>query len=161
MKKRVRYITITITIVVSLIIFPRVKSFFEGEKGRIKRIIYAAKAATEQENLFKCISFISHNYSDEYGNDRRIILLVAQKAFDIYDNIVIGIRQLNISLDTDTAKAEVEATGVARNVERKETSVFEIETIRFLIFFQKEETGWKVISLEFLEPQDILSLGIT
>ncbi len=152
---------IALVILAGLIIFPKVKTLLEGEKGRIRRIVYAAKRATEQEDIFKCISFISNNYTDKYGNDRRSLFLVAQKVFDTYDNIVIGIAQLDISLDTDTARAEVEASGVARNVERKETNAFEAETVKFLIFFQKEEGGWKVIKLEFLESEEILLPWIT
>ena len=153
-------LTTAFIIFLSLIIFSQVKTLLEGEKGRIKQIIYAAKTATEQENLFKCISFISQNYTDKYGNDRQSLLLAGKRLFDIYDNIIIVVRQLNISLDTDTAEAEVEATGVARNVEKKETNIFETETIKFLIFFQKGKAGWKVIRLELLEPLSILPPGI-
>jgi hypothetical protein len=143
-----------------LITFSTIKTLIEGEKGRIKRIIYAAKSATEREDLFKCISFISNEYNDEYGNNRRSLMVIAQNIFQTYDNIIIGIRELNISLDTDSATAEVEATGVARNVEREETNIFETETIKFMIFFQKEESKWKVVKLEFLESGKILLPGI-
>jgi hypothetical protein len=161
MERRFKYIVIAIAVIVSFIVFCKIKILLEGEEGRIKRVIYAAKSATEQENLFKCISFISQSYADRYGNDRRSLLLIGKEIFQAYDNIIIGIRQLKISSDTDTAEAEVEATGIAINVERKETNIFETETIKFLIFFQKEEGGWKVRRLEFLEPQKIVLPGIT
>ena len=89
------------------------------------------------------------------------MLLFAQKAFNTYENLIIDIGQIKISLDTDTAEAEVEATGVARNVEGKEKDIFETGAIKFLIFFQKEEAGWRVIKLEVLESQDITLPGIT
>ena len=161
MGKGFKYATIIVVILFSLFILYKVKILFEGEKGKILRIIYKAKTATEKEDLFKCISFISRNYNDKYGNDRRSLFLIAQTIFDVYDNIVIGIRRLDISLDTDIARAQLEASGVARNIERKESNIFETETIKFIIFFQKEEEGWKVIKLEFLEPQEILQPGIT
>lgn len=152
---------ITSVIFAGLIVFSTVKTLIEGDKGRIKRIIYAAKRATERENIFKCISFVSMDYADKYGNNRRSLLLIAQNIFDVYDNIIIGIRGLDISLDTDTARAQVEATGVARNVEKEETNIFETETTKFLIFFQKEEGNWKVIKLEFLESGRVLLPGIS
>jgi hypothetical protein len=151
---------IPLVILVGLIIFSKIKTLIEGEKGKIKRIIYAAKGATEREDLFKCISFISMEYNDEHGNNRRSLMVIAQNIFQTYDNIIIGIRELNISLDADSAKAEVEATGVARNVEREEINIFETETIKFMIFFQKEEGNWKVVELEFLESGKILLPGI-
>jgi hypothetical protein len=152
---------ITIVIFAGLIVFSAIKTLIEGDKGRIKRIIYAAKKATEREDIFKCISFVSMGYADKYGNNRRSLLLIAQNIFDTYDNIIIGIRQLDISLNTDSAEAQVEATGVARNVEKEETNIFETETIKFMIFFQKEKSNWKVIRLELLESGGIILPGIT
>lgn len=160
-KKRINYIVVAIIIFISVFIISKINILLEGERGKIKRIIYAAKVATEKENLARCISFISHNYADKYGNDRRNLLLFAQKAFNTYENLIIDIGQIKISLDTDTAEAEVEATGVARNVEGKEKDIFETGAIKFLIFFQKEEAGWRVIKLEVLESQDITLPGIT
>jgi len=161
MDKRLRYIIIICVIFIGLLLLPKIKILFEGEMGRIKRVIYAAKTATEREDLFKCISFISQSYTDKYGNDRRSLLAVGKNVFEIYNDIAISIRELDISLDTDTAEAEVQATVVARNVERKETNIFETDTVKFLIFFKKEEGAWKVIKLEFLEPQQILPPGIS
>lgn len=160
MEKRTKYIAIIFIIFISLIILPKIKILLEGEKGRIRRIIYAAKTATEKENLFKCISFISKNYSDKYGNNYRSMMLIGQNMFEIYDNIAIGIRRLNISLDSDTAMAEVGSTAIAKNVESKEINIFERETIKFLIYFRKEEKDWKVMKLEFLEPREPLPKGI-
>jgi hypothetical protein len=156
MIRKVKYIAIIFIISIGLIILPKVKILFEGERGRIKRIIYAAKKATEREDLFKCLSFVSIDYSDRYGNNYRSLMLIGQRVFDIYDNIAIGIRQLSISLDSDTATAEVESTAVAKNVEDKEINIFETETIKFLIYFKKEQKHWKVIELDFLEPRDPL-----
>ena len=130
---------------------PLIKNFIAGEEGRIKRVIYAAKKATEREDIFKCISFVSRDYADKYGNDRRSLFVAAQNFFDAYDNIIIGIRQLEISLDTDSAEAAIEATVIARNAQREETNIFETETAKFLVFFRKGESGWKVTSLEFLD----------
>ena len=156
-----QFLIVTSAILLSFILFSTIKSVIEGERGRIKRVIYAAKRATEQENIFKCISFTSMQYADKYGNDRRSLFLIAQNIFNAYDHIIIGIRQLDISLDTDTAKAQVEATVLAKNIEKKETNIFETETIIFLIFFQKEEQEWKVIGLEFLDARSVLFPGIS
>ncbi|MFC1658708.1 hypothetical protein ACFL1D_04895 [Candidatus Omnitrophota bacterium] len=140
---------------------PVVKNLIEGDKGRIKRIIYAAKRATEREDIFKCISFVSMDYADKYGNDRRSLFAIGQNFFDAYDNIVIGIRQLEISLDTDSAEVNIEATIVARNAQKRETNIFETETAKFLASFQKEEGGWKVIRLEFLDSERVLWPGVS
>jgi hypothetical protein len=155
-----KILVLAIAVVVGVIIFSTIKNLIQGDRGRIKRIIYQAKRATEREDPFKCISFVSRNYIDEYGNDRRGLFLLAKQTFDIYDDIIIGIRQLDISLDTDTAEAKVEATGVAKNVESRKTNIFETETIKFLIYFQKEKRHWKVIKLELLESQSVFPQGI-
>jgi len=159
-ERKSRFIAIIIILCAALIAIPRLKILFEGDKGRIERIIYSAKNATQREDLLTCISFISYDYSDKYGNTRRSLLLAAKQAFQDYEDIIIGIRQLKIDVDKDTAKAEVQATGIARKVNRKETNIFEKDTVKFLIFFKKEEGDWKVVELEFLEPQDVLPAGI-
>ncbi len=154
--KRANYIIIFIVILISLVVFSKIRYIFEGEEGRIKRLIYSAKSATEQENLIKCISFISSNYTDKYGNDRRSLLLLLKNAFDAYDDITIVIHKLSISLDTDMARAQVEATGVARNTTGDNIDFFETDTVKFLIVFQKEKARWQVTELELLEPRDVL-----
>ena len=161
MERHSKRIIIIVIILVGLILIPKLKILFEGEKGRIKRIVYAAKKATERENLFRCISFLSKDYTDKYGNNLQSMLVIGENIFKLYDDIVIRIKKLAISLDTNKAEAEIEARGMARDVKGKETNLLETETMKFIIFFQKEDVGWKVVSLEFLEPQIILPPGFS
>lgn len=160
MERKTKFIAVIVILCAALIIIPRLKILFEGDEGRIERIVYSAKNATEREDLLKCISLVSFDYSDKYGNDRSSLLMAAKQVFLDYDNIIIGISKLEVELDDGSAKAQVEATGIARNVSREETNIFEKDTVKFLIFFKKEEAGWKVIELEFLEPRDVLPPGI-
>jgi hypothetical protein len=160
MKRRIKYAAVISIILAGVIISPLIKTLFEGDKGRIRRIIYAGKRATQQEDLFKCFSFISRNYSDKYGNNSLSLLLTTQRIFDTYDSIVIDIKQLDIYLETDKAKAQLKVTGMARNAQRKQANVFETGAAEFLIFFQREEPGWRIIEFELLESQGVLPLGL-
>jgi len=158
---RRKYIKIAVIVLAFMIIFPKIKAFFEGEKGRVKRVIYNAATAVEKEKPFKCISFISRAYLDDYGNNRRYLLTMARSVFDIYDDITVRIRKLEISVDKKAAQAKVEAICVARDAERKETNVFEVDTIELIIFFEKEKSGWKIIRMKSLTTKAALPPGVS
>ena len=69
-----------IFIIAALIAFlslrPVLERIFGGEEARLKRIIYSAKRATEKEDFLRCISYVSFDYRDSYGNDRHSLLYI-------------------------------------------------------------------------------------
>jgi hypothetical protein len=139
-----------ILFIISIVLVPKLTRIFEGEKGKLKRIIYSAKSATEKENLLKCSSYVSFNYSDSYGNDRASLLFIAKNIFNDYDNITLSIRDLEIKVQNQDAIAEFEVVCVAK---RCDTSEVEYDIINVKVIFKKETEDWKVIELNFYESE--------
>ena len=88
-KKRKLLIGLIAIIVVLFFVF---KNTFFSDESRIKRLIFSAKDATEKEDLVKCLSFLAYDFSDNLGNDRSTIALMAKVIFDRYDKIKISIK---------------------------------------------------------------------
>ena len=147
---------------VALILHSVIKGIFEGEEGRLKRLIYSAKRAVERENFIKCASYVSFDYEDKHGNDRNGLFLIVRWFFGEYDNIFIKITELEIEVTDQNALAEIEAVIYGRRDDSSKKVIFEYDKSRFKVEFKKEQGNWKVIGLEFFEPEDVLSLpGIT
>jgi hypothetical protein len=159
MKLSRKYTIGLIVIIVCGIAFPHIKMLIEGDRGKIKRIIYAARRATEKEDAFKCISFVSTVYDDEYGNNRQSLFLIAKDFFEYYDTITVGIQDLTIAVEEERAEAELKARIIGQTPEREQANVFETEIILFRVYFKLEKTGWKVVRMEFLEVQPFLPPG--
>ncbi len=142
-------------LIIALVLFLAIsiiQSFFQTEEGRLKNIFFQAKRAAEKENLLNCISYVSFDYQDSYGNDRRNLMLIAKEVFDTYDKLRINIRNIDVSIEDNTAETEISAVvfGI-RSETGEEERILEQDSGRFKVFFQKEEKGWKVIRIEPLK----------
>lgn len=137
-------------------------SFFEKEEDKIKRIIYAAKEATEKEDIIRCMSFISYAYADKDGNNKAMLFGIAQQVFKSYDNLLIDIKIAEVSLfDKTKAKAHLICFGQGRRSPHGGAGsplVLDTQKVEFEIVFQKEYGRWKVIELRFIDPKDFLNL---
>lgn len=153
---------IIFVIVIVLIFFfamPAIKTFFQSEEERIRNVIFQAKRAAEKEKLLKCISYVSLEYYDSYGNDRQNLMLIAKELFDTYDKLVITLREIDINVEDDLAKAEISVVvfGIRKGTERKE-KIIEQDSGKFKVFFKKIEGDWKVIKMELLEKETYISI---
>ena len=138
-------------IAVCILIVLRLLSFvLEGEEGRLKRTIYKAKRAIEREDIVRLPAYISIQYNDDYGNDRRSLLAVAKSFFDEFKDIIILIDSLDITINGEDAKVRIKAT-VYWKENSSEQVVYETTDVR--AHFRKKERQWKLIKLEFLEPE--------
>lgn len=132
----------------------------EPPQNKIKRIIYAVKTATEREQILRCFSSVSFSYRDQDGNDREGLFLIAKHVFETYDAIAIEIVGLSINiLDKERATAKLVCFGQGERAAKGSFAEIDQEKVTFEIVFQKEESGWKVIELRFIEPEDFLRLG--
>ncbi len=145
-----------IFVISALILSSAIKTIIEGEKGKIKRVIFSAKRAIEKENLIRLSSYVSFDYQDKYGNDRQNILFLGRTVFNEYEDIVLQIKELNLELNGTEALAQVQVLGFARRSDDTQSkNPVEYDIIKLNVNFKKEKEGWKVIELEFLEPQKI------
>ena len=151
MKLNVRVVWATLAVIACALFATHIVTvILEGEKGRLKRTVYKAKRLTEKESILRLVGYISVDYSDELGNDRRTLLLIAKKFFDEYKNILILIDKLEIEIDGENGAVNVEAT-----IYWQETTSEDIiyDTAEVKAKFKKEERNWKLMELEFLEPE--------
>ena len=127
-----------------------IMKFFEGEEARVKKVIYKAKSVTEKESVIGLANCISADYSDEFGNDRRSLVLLAKTLFDEYRNISITIDELNIEeIDEEKATALINAT-----IYWQEDSPDKIiyDNIKLRAFFKKIDGHWKFTEMKFFKP---------
>ncbi len=122
----------------------------EGENGRLKRAIYKAKRFAERENIIGLTNHISLNYYDEFGNDRRSLLFITKSFFDEYKNILILIDTLEIKIEGEDAIVHIEA--IVYWQENVSSDII-YDTVEVKAGFKKEQKRWKIIELEFFEPE--------
>ncbi|MFC1709234.1 hypothetical protein ACFL2J_04165 [Candidatus Omnitrophota bacterium] len=150
-----------IFIIIILIIFFIVKilPMLGSEEEKIKKIIYAAKTATEEEKLLKCMSYISMDYDDKHGNRRGNLFIIGQNVFKTYDDILILIEDLGINVeDSTSAKAHIVVSGQGRRSgEEKLRYLWDTEKVELNVDFKKEGNDWKVAKLDFIEPEDFMN----
>ncbi|UCB57036.1 MAG: hypothetical protein JSV30_00095 [Candidatus Omnitrophota bacterium] len=153
---KIKNIIVTaIVLFIGLILFSAIKSILEGEEGRLRRLIYSAKRAIEKEDLIRSIFYVSFDYQDKYGNDRSRLFLIGKGLVAEYDNISIKITELEIDIKGENALVEIEALAYGQ---RQGLEVIEYDKAKLKVHFKKEEGKWKIIELEFLQPEDILYL---
>jgi hypothetical protein len=127
-----------------------ITTIIEGECGRLKKTVYTAKKLTEKEDVFGLTKYISADYQDELGNDKHSLLLIAKTFFDKYKNILILIEKLDIEkIEGGNADIIIEATMYWQE-NTSEDIIY--DTVEVKAKFKKEQNGWKLIELKFLEP---------
>ncbi|MFH1621532.1 MAG: hypothetical protein ABIA97_00225 [Candidatus Omnitrophota bacterium] len=153
-------IIFVIVVVILIFLFIKIPPLLNSNEEKIKNIILSAKMATEKEDLLKCISFVSMDYEDRHGNNRGSLFLIAKNVFRGYSDIFITLEELEVGIESDAeAKAQITASGQGRRVEEQKLDfILDTERVKFDIFFKKEGNAWKVIKLDFLEPDDFLQL---
>ncbi len=153
-------IILVIAAIVLVFFFVKVRSLFESDVEKIRRVIYAAKEATEKESALKCISFVSLDYDDKHGNNKAAMFFIVNNVFKEYDNLLIVIEDLKIEIKGDSkATAHIIASGQGRRQPTNKIQfLLDTDRVELKVSFQKEDNGWKVVELDFIEPKDFLIL---
>ena len=132
-----------------------------GEAIGGTRAIYAfggkrAKRAIEKEDVLRLSSYLSFDYHDQYGYDRRQLLFLGNQVFKEYQDIALQVKDLKIEVNETDGQAQMQVLGLARKSgETQDENQLEYDTIKFKINFKKEKGNWKIIELEFLESEKI------
>ncbi len=151
MKLNVKTTCITLAILICALFAVRAVTIsLEGEKGYLKRTIHKIKRLAERESMLALTNYISPNYYDELGNDRRSLLLIAKGFFGEYKNILIAIDTLEIEIEDGSASAHIEATVYWQE---DVSSDIIYDTVEVEAKFKKERNSWKLIELRFFEPE--------
>ena len=153
-----RKIILLIFILAVVFLILRIVPVLGSDKEKVRKVILDAKAAVEKENALKCISFVSMDYEDRHGNNRGSLFAIAQSVFKSYDDTLIIIEELRVNLtDSAHARARVIASGQSRRMgEEKWRYFLDSERVEFDVDLRKEDSGWKVVKLDFIEPREFM-----
>ena len=159
-------------VAISLVAFLAYNVFqdvFGGEQARIKKFIMTGKARIEKKNLLGISDMVSFNYKDKYGNDRSTIVYGVKSFVSYYKDVFINIESVEIKLNEAKTEADVEVIaliiGRTMKQENRDTSQkgcvpvmqgLEGEKDKFRLKLVKEEDGWKLLELEFLQPLNVM-----
>lgn len=151
-------IIIVVAIIAIIFFIFKIIPMLGSDTEKIRKVIIEAKQATEKKDLMKCISFVSKDYLDKHGYGKSELLFIVKHAFAEYDDILIIIENMKIDVEgSSKAKAHILASGQSR---RKTGTKFiydlDSDRVEFNIIFKKEGNNWKVIELDFLQPEDFL-----
>ena len=125
----------------------------EDEQTRVKKVITAIQAASEEKEVKKVMEHISKNYSDPQGNNYESIKGLLLGYFFRYPRISAYISNLDISVEGAAAKAKFETvltsgvkTGSISDVIPESLGVW-----NFDVSLKKEEGEWKITSAQWQE----------
>lgn len=138
---------------------------FGGEQARIKKFIMTGKARIEKKNILGISDMVSFNYKDKYGNDRAAIVYGAKGFVSYYKDVFINIESVDIKLNGAKTEADVEVVALIIGRTGGGTSEtimqgLEGEKDKFRMRLIKEEDGWKLLELEFLQPVNVMGEAI-
>ena len=142
--------------------FNFLRDVFGGEQAKIHKFIMTGKARIEKKNILGLSDMVSYNYKDKYGNDRANIIYGAKSFVSYYKDVLINIESTDIKLNEAKTEADVEVVAliIGRTGQQgsQETIMqgLEGEKDKFRLKLIKEENGWKLLELEFLQPIDVM-----
>jgi hypothetical protein len=124
----------------------------EDPAAKLRATIAAAEQAVEARSLKQAASYISPDYSDPHGNDRRSIARLLLGYLHRHSSIHLLIRIDELQLDPDGRHADVRLyaamTGVP--VESMEALVsVKADLYRFDMRFVAGDDGWQVVHADW------------
>jgi hypothetical protein len=139
------------------------RDIFGGEEAKVRKFIMQGKSRLEKRDIIGLSDMVSADYKDKYGNDRMTVVYGAKSFLAYYKDIFINIERTDITLngtkDATQAEAEVVALIIGKTKDGRSDSItegLEGEKDKFRLKLRKEENGWKLLEIEFLQPLNIM-----
>lgn len=138
-----------------ILLFVAWKVFFPpSPEDEIRGLIQRASQVIERRNLPKSLSFLSDKYQDDMGFDYSSLAYLASQVFRTYPEISVSSKILSLSVKQDQAEVDLMAEVMGRIPPDDPEDLFAWrESNRFLVFFQKEKEGWKVVGTKKPLPE--------
>lgn len=132
-----------------------------GEQARVRKFIMQGKARVEKKNVVGLSEMVAYNYQDKYGNDRTTLIYGAKTFLAYYKDVFINVESIDIKLNEAKTEADVEIVAliIGRTKEGGSDTIMEGlegEKDKFRLRLIKEENGWKLLEMEFLQPIDVM-----
>lgn len=148
-----RFVTILLIFVITISALGCHK---ETEQDKIKKVITDIQAAAQEKDVKKIISNLSKIYNDPQGYNYETIKGLLLGYFLQYPKISAYITNLEISIESTSAKAEFQAvltsgnkTGSASDVIPQSLGVWDFD-----VSLKKESNGWKVTSAKWEQEEN-------
>jgi len=142
--------------VVAVAVYGAVRSLSQTEESRIRRAVYAAVAGIEGDDVRRYGRVISLSYSDDGGRNKLSLLRTAQEIFGTFRPLRVEIKQLTITLDEEKKGRAQAVIGFKCYFKHAEDGKIYYEAGRFEADFAKEGREWRIVSLRYIDADEIL-----
>ena len=146
--KKLFYVIITLIIIAIAAII--IKFLFVSEKSRILKVINEGRAAVEAEDVDKCMSYISLQYSDDYGLKYLIVKRILTDVFKEFDGFKVMLDDVEIEVN-NKEKTAVAAFDLRIIVTLHNQPGYLVGTTdspaKIKMYFIKERLKWQVVKV--------------
>ncbi len=150
MSKKLIYGTIGITLIVVGFLIVR---YYYSDERRIKKIIEGGKRAVEAEDTIKCISYVSIHYSDSHGLNYILVKRVLEEVFREFDGFEVITKDLKVTVNDDTAKAEFKGAVIVNIGGMRGFLVGGNDGPAVIrVNLNRERFRWKIVRVEGIKP---------
>ena len=127
-------------------------AFFPSDKKRIKKVVENGRQAVINEDLKGFMDIISLNYNDDFGGNYINLKKRMDRLFKQFDNSDITLDMLGISVNGDTAAAELNLSVITSEGEYRGYLIGDAEGGHDVkVYFGKSPYRWKVVKIEGVE----------
>ena len=123
------------------------------DESRVRKVVYSGVVGFEREDILRCASIISDNYSDQYGNSRAVFIGIIKDIFSDYSDIRVEIKQLQIKAEENDSVADVGFVCYFKKTGQKQIYY---DKGKLKIIFKKDDGRWKIYRVDYSGSKDIL-----
>jgi hypothetical protein len=141
-----RIASVLLILVVCLAGFLIIRNRLQTEETKVRKVLSFVERAIERKNIPVCLLHISSGYSDDFGNSHGMLTYLLRQVFGMYRSIDVGIRDLRIDVNADSATASFVGSAVATVSKggEKENLTGYLGTDGFIVTFNKEDGKWRI-----------------
>ena len=146
--KKLFYVIIALIIIAIAAII--VKFLLVSEKNRILKVINEGRTAVEAEDVYKCMSYISLQYSDDYGLKYLIVKRILSDVFKEFDGFKVVLDDVDIEVNNKekTAVAAFDLRIIVTLHNQPGYLVGSTDSpAKIKMYFIKERLKWQVVKV--------------
>lgn len=124
----------------------------ETEEDKVRKVVSAMQAATEEKKVLAVQEHISRSYRDPQGNDFEAIKGLFNFYFFRHKTVAVAIPSLEVAVNGPAATAAFTAILSAKGIDGESASILLPDALgayRFEVSFRQEEGKWKIVSAKW------------
>ena len=139
--KRYGFALVVAVVIIAIVVFP-------SDKKRIRKAIRTCEQAIINENNEELMSFISFNYSDDYGGSYLMLKKRSERLFKTYDDYEIIADIVGITVNEGKAIADLKVSIIASEGNERGYLLGDAGYPREIkVYFEKDKFGWAIVRL--------------